>query len=178
MNKTQRKSRSQNTQKVCVSSSSPLVSTSPARHLISTKRLHNGDQATAHAATTYLNRQVLRRLPGEVGVLPSEVSVRGSLLEDGPAQLQVTHKASGAKVEVVVDDLDKILVGLARARLPRAERVNVDGERVRHTDGVRQLDQNTVTQTGGDERLRHPASSVGRGTVHLQEQTRITAKSS
>ena len=57
--------------------------------------------------------EVLASLPGEVGVVASEVSVGGGLAHDGAAELEVADDASGAKVEVLVDNVGELGVGLA-----------------------------------------------------------------
>lgn len=119
------------------------------------------------ATPTNLEGQVLGCLPREVRVFAAEVSVGGGLLEDGPAELQVAHEASGTEVEVVVDDLNNLLVGLAGARLSRAEGIDVDGQGVRNADRVRELYEDAVAQTGGDDRLRHPSGCVRGRAVHL-----------
>lgn len=67
-----------------------------------------------------LESEFLRLLPSEVRVLATEVTVDSSLLEDRPTQLQVTHQAARAEVEVIVDDIHHLLVGLARAGLASA----------------------------------------------------------
>lgn len=112
--------------------------------------------------------QVLGHLPGKVGVRAAEVAVRGRLLEDRPAQGQVAQEASGAEVEVVVDNLHQVLVRLARAGLGGAVRVDVDGQGVGDADRVGQLHQDAVAEAGAHEGLGHPAGGVGRGPVHLR----------
>lgn len=114
-----------------------------------------------------LDRQVLGGFPGEVRVVAAEVAVRSRLLEDGLSQLQVAEQTARAEVEVVVDDLHKVLVGLAGAGLAGAVRVNVDGKRVRDTDRIGQLDQHAVAEAGVNEGLGDPAGCVRSGSVHL-----------
>ena len=68
-----------------------------------------------------------------------------------------------AEVKVVADDLDELVGGLVGG----AVGVDVDGQRLGDTDGVRQLDERTAGQLGVDERLCDPAGKVGSRAVDL-----------
>lgn len=46
-------------------------------------------------------------------------------------------------------------------------RVDMNGEGVWHADGVGQLHKHAVAETGVDQRLGYPATSVRGRTVHL-----------
>lgn len=65
----------------------------------------------------HLDGEFLGLFPCEVGIFTAEVTVSCSLLEDGPTKLKITHEAPGAKVEVVVDDLNDLFVCLPGASL-------------------------------------------------------------
>lgn len=78
--------------------------------------------------TRYSELELLGLFPGEVRILTPEVAVRCGLLEDGPAELEVTKEATRPEVKVAVDDLHELLVALAGARLARTEGVHVDRE--------------------------------------------------
>lgn len=56
---------------------------------------------------------------------------------------------SGSEVEVLVDNLNEVLV-----RVPRGSvGVDEDGERLSDTDGVGELDEDSSSESGGDEGL-------------------------
>ena len=136
-----------------------------------TRRQLPPEALATYQAPRYLILEGLGRLPGEVRVVAAEVTVRGRLLEDGSAQVQVADQCAGAEVEVALDDLGQLGVRLATAGA-RAVRINEDGQRVRHTDRVGELDQHTVAEAGRDEGLGHPTGSVGSGTIHLGKKNR------
>ena len=71
---------------------------------------------------------------------------------------------TGAKVEVLADDLDKLLIRL----LARAVSVDVDGEGLSNTNGVRELDKGTAREASRNERLGDPTGGVGSRTVDLR----------
>jgi len=116
---------------------------------------------------SYLEVQGLRSLPGEVSVVAAEVTVSGGLLHDRAAQVQVADDGSRAQVEVILDNLSDLQVGLTRAGQTSTVGINEDGQWVRHTDGIGQLDQASVGQTSSNEGLGDPTSSVGSGTIDL-----------
>lgn len=115
----------------------------------------------------HLEVQGLRSLPGEVSVVAAEVTVSGGLLHDRAAQVQVADDGSRAQVEVILDNLGDLQVGLTRAGQTSTVGINEDGQWVRHTDGIGQLDQASVGQTSSDKGLGDPTSSVGSGTIDL-----------
>lgn len=118
-------------------------------------------------AREYLQGEGLGGLPGEVGIGATEVTVSGGLLQDGAAQVEVADDGSRAKIEVVLHDLGDLLVSLARASDAGAVGVHEDGQRVRHTDGVGELDKHTVGKAGGDDGLGDPTGSVGSRAIDL-----------
>ena len=56
---------------------------------------------------------------------------------------------TGTEVKVLADDIDEFLVRL----LASAVRVDVDRERLGDTDGVRELDKGTTSETSSDDGL-------------------------
>jgi hypothetical protein len=117
--------------------------------------------------TKYLEDKGLRGLPSEVGVGAAEVTVSGGLLEHRSAQVKVADDSSGAEVEVVLDDLSDLSVGLLGAGHAGAVGVHEHGQGVGHTDGVGQLHKHSVGEAGGNQGLGDPAGSVGGGAIHL-----------
>ena len=111
--------------------------------------------------------KVLASLPGEVRVVASEVPVGSGLAHDGAAELEVPDDAAGAEVEVLVDDVGELSIGLARCLLGGAVGVNKDGEGVGDADGVGELDEGALAEASVDEGLGDPAGGVGGGPVDL-----------
>ena len=112
--------------------------------------------------------QSFRNFPSEIRVSSAEVTVSSGLLEDRSAQLKVANDGPRTEVEVILDDHSDLGVSLARSLHAGAIGVYEDGERVRDSDGVRQLDQAAVGKTGGNYGLGSPSGSVGSRTVDLR----------
>jgi len=93
------------------------------------------------------------------------VTVGGGLLVDGVFELEILDDLARAKVEVVLDDLQKLLFALRRGAVAE----DGDGEGFGDTDGVGDLDQDALAESGLDEGLGDPASGVGGRTIHLGE---------
>jgi len=93
------------------------------------------------------------------------VAVLGGLEVDGLGKVELLDNDTGAEVEVVADDLDELVRGLLRG----AVGVDVDREGLGDTDGVRELDEGTAGEAGGDERLGDPAADVGSRAIDLGE---------
>lgn len=93
------------------------------------------------------------------------MAVLGSLEVDGAVQVELTDNDTRAEIEVLVDDLDE----LVRALLRGAVSVDVDGEGLSDTNGVRELDKGTTSEAGGDKGLGDPAADVGSRAVDLGE---------
>jgi hypothetical protein len=91
------------------------------------------------------------------------VTVLGRLVVDGVRQVELLDDDTGAEVEVVQDNLDKLVRALVRG----AVRLNEERQRLGNTNGVRQLDQCAASQLGVDQRLGDPAGKVSGGTVDL-----------
>lgn len=81
------------------------------------------------------------------GRLPTEVPVRGRLAVLGLLQVKRLHDDTGPQVEVLEDDVDELLIRL----LAGAVRVDEDGQRLRDTDGVRELHEDSAGKAGVDE---------------------------
>ena len=117
--------------------------------------------ATTAARVGALQRKLLDLLPSEL--LATEVSVAGGGLEDGLVEAEVADDATGAEVKVLLHELHEGLLVI----LGGAVSVDVDGERVGNTNGVGELDADTVAEVVGHEGLGDPAGGVGGGTVDL-----------
>lgn len=111
-----------------------------------------------------LELKLLRLLPGEA-LVGTEVSVLGSLEVDGLVQVELTDDDTRSEVKVLADDLDELLRGLLRG----AVRVDVDGEGLSDTNGVRQLDKGTSAEASVDQGLGDPSTNVGSRSVDLGE---------
>lgn len=117
--------------------------------------------ATTAARGGALQRKLLDLLPSEL--LATEVSVAGGGLEDGLVEAEVADDTTGAEVKVLLHELHEGLLVV----LGGAVSVDVDGERVGNTNGVGELDADTVAEVVGHEGLGDPAGGVGGGTVDL-----------
>ena len=93
------------------------------------------------------------------------MAVLGRLEVDGLGQVELLDDDTGAQVEVGADDLDKLIRGLGR----RAVGVDVDGEGLRDTNGVRELDEGAAGEASGDQGLGDPTADVGSRAVDLGE---------
>ncbi len=87
-------------------------------------------------------------------------------LVDGTSELEIADDATGAEVEVRLDDGEEFRVALGTGSV----RVNEHGQRVRNTDGVRHLHEAATSQLGGDERLGDPSHGVRSRAVDLNRQ--------
>lgn len=117
--------------------------------------------ATTAARGGALQRKLLDLLPSEL--LATEVSVAGGGLEDGLVEAEVADDTTGAEVKVLLHELHEGLLVI----LGGAVSIDVDGERVGDTNGVGELDADTVAEVVGHEGLGDPAGGVGGGTVDL-----------
>lgn len=116
------------------------------------------------ASWIYLELELLGLLPGEA-LVGAEVAVLGGLAVDGAVKVELTDNDTGSEVEVVSDDLDQLVRGL----LGGAIRVDVDGEGLSNTDGVRELDKSSSAETGSDEGLGNPSTDVSSRSIDLGE---------
>jgi hypothetical protein len=88
-----------------------------------------------------------------------------SLLVDGGTEVELLDDVSGSEGEVLSDDVAEPVIGLTV--LDGAVGVNPDGERVGESDGVGDLNADSVAKSGGDEGLGDKASVVGSGAIDL-----------
>lgn len=93
------------------------------------------------------------------------MTVLGSLEVDGAVKVQLTNDDTRAKIEVVVDDSNKLVGRFVGGSV----RVDVDRQGLSNTNGVRKLDKSTASKTSSDERLGDPATDVGSRAVDLGE---------
>lgn len=105
----------------------------------------------------FLELEGLGLLPGERGLRSSEVTVRRGDVVLGLLEVEVLDDDSGLEREVGVDDGNELLVRLGRSSV----RVDEDRERLGDTDGIRELDEDSLGETGGNEGLGDPSGSVG-----------------
>ena len=91
------------------------------------------------------------------------MSKRSSLEIDWSLQLQIAHYDTRAQVKVVLHDLQDLLVGF------RSSSIGVDeqGHWVGNTNGVGDLHEAAVGQTGSHDGLSDPAGSVGSRAIDL-----------
>jgi hypothetical protein len=72
---------------------------------------------------------------------------------------------TGAEIPVLVDDGNKLLVGL----LASAVSINIDGEGLGNTDSVGELNEGAAGEASGNQRLGNPAGGVGSRAIDLGE---------
>src|SRR6266576_1933366 len=108
--------------------------------------------------------RLVRALPGEVAVVPAEVTVRRRLRVDRTAEIEVTEDRGGTQVEVL---LHEVLDPAHGDRLG-SERLDENGHRLRDPDRVRDLDLATLGKPGCDEVLRDVTRRVGGRAVDLR----------
>jgi hypothetical protein len=112
----------------------------------------------------HLKLELLGLLPGEF-LVAAKVAELGRLEVDGPGQVELLDNHTRAHVEVVADNLDKLLRGLVGS----AVAVNVQRAGLGDTNGVRQLDESAAGELGVHQRLGDPAGQVGGRSVDLGE---------
>jgi len=110
-----------------------------------------------------------------LGVLPSEsrplcgvvseVTKSGGLLVDGSSKVELLDDVSRSEGEVSADNFAKVVVVLTV--LDGTVRVDPDGEGIGESNGVRDLDADSVAEAGSDERLGDEASVVGSRAIDL-----------
>ena len=93
------------------------------------------------------------------------MAVLGSLEVDGLGQVQLLHNDTGAQVEVVANDLDKLIRVLVRGSVG----VDIDRQGLRDTNSVRKLNEGAASEASGDEGLGDPATDIGGRAVDLGE---------
>ena len=110
-----------------------------------------------------LKLELLGLLPEELLLVSAKVAVGGGLVVDRGSEVEGSHEHAGAQVEVVLDDLRELGVGLDAG----AVGVDEDRQGLGDADGVRELDEAALAQLRGDERLRDPAGGVRARAVDL-----------
>ena len=85
------------------------------------------------------------------------------LLVDGTAQLQGLDYGAGAKIEVLVYQLQYDFL----IHLGRAESLSGNGKRTSYPDGISDLDLQAIGQSRRDDVLGSVAGEIGSGTVYL-----------
>lgn len=91
------------------------------------------------------------------------MAVLGGLEVDGAVQVELSDNDTRSEIEVLEDDLDKLVRGL----LGSAVRVDIDGEGLGNTNGVRELDKSSSGETSSNEGLGDPSSNVGSRSIDL-----------
>jgi hypothetical protein len=61
----------------------------------------------------YLKNELLRLFPGKIRVIPSEVTIGCGLLHYGAAKVEITNNCSWSKIEILLDNIYQVSVGLA-----------------------------------------------------------------
>src|SRR6266545_1934852 len=99
--------------------------------------------------------------PAEPRITPPEVPEGGGVSVDRLAQIEGLDDLARLQPEMLADQLHDRLV----PDLSGAEGVDHHGNRVGHSDRVRELNLETLGQAGGDQILRDVARHVGGGAV-------------
>jgi len=110
-----------------------------------------------------LKLELLRLLPGEVGIRATKVTKRSSLLINRTTKLKITGKHTRTKIKVVENDADQLLIGLDTS----AVSVNIQRQRLRDTDAVADLDKAALAELSSNEGLGDPTSSISTRTIDL-----------
>ena len=100
-------------------------------------------------------------LPGEA--LVGEMAVLGRHSVDGVDEVEFLDDHTGAEIEVLADDADKLLRGLVGSAVGLDEK----RQRLGDTDGVRELHTGAASEASSDERLGDPASEVSSRAIDL-----------
>lgn len=112
----------------------------------------------------HLELQSLGLLPAEA-LVSTKVTVLGGLEVDGLGQVKFLNNDTGPQVEVVTDDLDELIRALGRGTVG----IDVNGQGLSDTDGVRELNQSAAGKASSDQRLGDPSADVGSRAVDLGE---------
>jgi len=89
----------------------------------------------------------------------------GRFLVDWSLQIELLDDGAWSEAEVILDNSDQIVVG--HALLNGSVRVNVDGEWIGESNGVRILDQASVSELVGNNGLGNISTIVGGRSVDL-----------
>lgn len=102
--------------------------------------------------------------PGEVGVVSAKVAVFRRLLVDRAFKVQLFDNVTGAEVEIRRNDLLDLLVGAVNRR---SVGIDVDRQRVRKADSVRNLHKHAVGELVRHDRFGDEAGVVSSGAIDL-----------
>src|SRR3954470_22589749 len=108
--------------------------------------------------------RLVRPLPGEVAVVPAEVTVRRRLRVDRAAEVEVTEDRGGTQVEVLLHEV----LDPADGDRFRSERLDENGHRMRDSDRVCDLDLAALGKPRCDDVLRDITRRVGGRAVDLR----------
>ncbi len=95
--------------------------------------------------------------------MASEVSVCCGLFVNGTAQIQHFDNSGRAKVEMLADNSDQLLI----AQFPRSKGINHDGGGLCDADGIGQLDFTFIGQSCRNDIFRYITGRIRCGTVNL-----------
>jgi len=113
----------------------------------------------------FLKVQGFRGFPSKIWVVPPKVTKGSGLLVNRTKKVQITKDDSRTQIEVLVHNVEKI--GIGQSVLDRSVRVDKYRKRLGNTNGVGDLDKDTVAEAGVHKRLGHPTSSVGTRAINL-----------
>lgn len=112
----------------------------------------------------HLELQSLGLLPAEA-LVGTKVTILGGLEVDGLGQVKLLDNDTGSQVEVVTDNLDELIRAFGRGTVG----IDVDGQGLSDTDGVRELNQGAAGKASSDQRFGDPSADVGSRSVDLGE---------
>jgi len=110
-------------------------------------------------------RQILGFLPEELLLVSSEVAEGTGLPVNGLLELQLLDEHTGSQIEVSDDDISQVII--SESLNDGAVRVDVDGQGLGNSDGVGNVDQTSLAEAVGNQRLGDPSGSVGSRSVDL-----------
>src|SRR5438094_2014640 len=108
--------------------------------------------------------RLVRALPGEVAVVPAEVTVSRRLRVDRTAEVEVTEDRGGTQVEMLLHEV----IDPGNGDRFRSERLDENGHRMRDPDRVGDLDLAALSKPGCDDVLRDVTRRVGGRAVDLR----------
>jgi len=107
------------------------------------------------------NGKMLGVLPSEL--LPAKVAVARGLAVDGVLEVQVLDDAARTQVEVVLDDLQQLLLGVLGGAVVK----HSDRNGLCHADGVRHLYSGALANFASNQGLCYPTGGVSCRSVNL-----------
>ena len=84
---------------------------------------------------------------------------------DGVCQVQILDDNAWAEIEIVSNNLDKLVGSLVRSSVC----IDEDRKRLGNSNGVRQLDHYATGELSVDKRFSYPSGDVGTRAIHLNE---------